>query len=150
MSEKKYVIDACSLIDAAHSYNMKKKSFAYIWDKLGNEIEKGCLISSIEIFDELKDKDLANWARRYKYAFIPLTKEIQEKTTEILYQYPSLIKMKSHKNSNGDPFLIATAIIYDGIVVTNEGTKANGIPFVCHGLGIEYINLGQYLDEILD
>lgn len=150
MSEKKYVIDACSLIDAAHSYNMKKKSFSYIWDKFGSEIDNGNLLSSIEIFDELKDKDLANWAKRYKHAFAPLTREIQEKTTEILDKYPALIKMKSHKNSNGDPFLIATAIIYDGVVVTNEGTKSNGIPAVCQGLGVEYMNLSQYLDEILD
>ena len=150
MSVKKYVIDACSLIDAAHSYNMKKKSFSYIWDKLGSEIDNGNLLSSIEIFDELKDKDLASWAKRYKHAFTPLTKEIQEKTVEILDKYPALIKMKSHKNSNGDPFLIATAIICDGVVVTNEGTKSNGIPFVCQGLGIEYMNLVQYLDVILD
>ncbi len=150
MSEKKYVIDACSLIDAAHSYNMNKKSFSYIWDKFGREIDNGNLLSSIEIFDELKDKDLVNWAKKYKHAFAPLTREIQEKTTEILDKYPALIKMKSHKNSNGDPFLIATAIIYDGIVVTNEGTKTNGIPFVCQGLGVEYMNLNQYLDVILE
>lgn len=150
MSEKKYIIDACSLIEAAHSYNMKKKSFSYIWDKFGSEIDKGNLLSSIEIFYELKDKDLANWAQRYKHAFVPLTKEIQVKTTEVLDEYPALIKMRSHKNSNGDPFLIATAIVYDGVVVTNEGTKSNGIPAVCQGLGIEYMNLRQYLDEILD
>ena len=50
MSEKKYVIDACSLIDAAHSYNMKKKSFSYIWDKFGSEIDNGNLLSSVAVF----------------------------------------------------------------------------------------------------
>ncbi len=150
MSDKKYVIDACSLIEAAHSYNMNKKSFAYIWEKLASEINKGTLISSSEIFDELKDKDLANWAKQYKHCFVPLSKEIQEKTSEILAKYPALIKMRSSKNSNGDPFLIATAMVNNGIVVTNEGPKANGIPVVCSGLGIEYMNLKEYLDEILD
>lgn len=29
-----YVIDACSLINAAHNYNMNKKAFAYIWETL--------------------------------------------------------------------------------------------------------------------
>lgn len=150
MSEKIYVIDACSLIEAAHRYNMSKKTFFYIWDILGKEIEKGCLISSSEIFDELKDKDLANWAKKNKQAFVPLSQEIQQKTKEILEKYPAIIKMKSSKNSNGDPFLIATAMVHNGIVVTNEGTKANGIPAVCQGLGVEYMNLDQYLDVILE
>lgn len=58
--------------------------------------------------------------------------------------------MKSKKNSNGDPFLIATAIVNHGVVVTNEGPKANGIPAVCQGIGIEYMNLSQYLAEVLE
>lgn len=150
MNGKKYVIDACSLIDAAHSYNMSKKSFSYIWEKLGSEIDSGNLLSSSEIYDELKDKDLIGWAKQYKHGFVPLTKVIQEKTTEILERFPELIKMRSIKNSNGDPFLIATALVYNGIVVTNEGLKANGIPAICSSLGIKYMNLTEYLDEILD
>lgn len=58
--------------------------------------------------------------------------------------------MRSSRNSNGDPFLIATAALHNGIVVTDEGTKANGIPSVCQGLGIEYISLSTYLDRILE
>lgn len=150
MSDKIYVIDACSLIEAAHRYNMSKKTFAYIWETLENEIKKGCLISSTEIFDELKDKDLVAWAKKNKQAFMPLCRETQQKTKEILEKYPLMIKMRSSKNSNGDPFLIATAMVFNAIVITNEGPKANGIPAVCHGLGIEYMNLDQYLDLILE
>ena len=145
-----YVIDACSLINAAHNYNMNKKAFAHIWETLEDKIENGELISSAEILTELKDEDLAKWAKAHKSAFIPLTQEVQLKTKEVLAKYPAIIKMRSSRNSNGDPFLIATAALYDGIVVTDEGTKANGIPSVCQGLGIEYINLSTYLDKILE
>lgn len=150
MSRRIYVIDACSLIDAAHRYNMSKRSFAYIWDTFNKEIDEGRLLSSSEIYEELKDDDLANWAKQHKHAFLPLTKEIQDKTREVLEKYPNIIKMRSNRNSNGDPFLIATAIVVGGVVVTNEGTKHNGIPEICQGLGLEYINLSQYLDEILE
>lgn len=150
MSNKKYVIDACALIDAAHRYNMSKRAFTYIWNSFNDEITNGRLFSSIEIFEELKDEDLAAWAKHHKQAFLPLTKDIQEKTKEILEKYPNIIKLRSKKNSNGDPFLIATAMVVGGIVVTNEGTKSNGIPTVCQGLGVKYINLSQYLNEILD
>ena len=150
MNSRKYIIDACSLIEAAHRYNMSKRSFEYIWNTLDNEIDRGNLFSSIEIYEELKDEDLVNWASRHKQAFLPLTKEIQEKTSEILSRFPGLIKLRSRRNSNGDPFLIATAMIMGGVVVTDEGTKHNGIPDVCQRLGIKYITLSQYLDEVLD
>lgn len=147
---KVYVIDACSLINAAHNYNMRKKAFSHIWETFEEKIESGELISSVEILTELKDADLAKWAKAHKEAFVPLTQEVQLKTKEILEKYPAIIKMRSSRNSNGDPFLIATAVLHNGIVVTDEGTKSNGIPSVCQGLGIEYINLSTYLDQILE
>ena len=51
---------------------------------------------------------------------------------------------------NGDPFLIATAILEDGIIVTDEGNKNNGIPMVCESLGLEYMKLNDMLDEVLE
>ena len=68
--------------------------------------------------------------------FLPLSKEVQLKTTEILQQFPQIIKIQTKGSSNGDPFLIATAILEDGVVVTDEGNK-NGIPMVCESLGVE-------------
>ena len=145
-----YVIDACALINLAHRYNLNKKAFSHIWGTLEDKIESGELISSREIYDELKDDDLKEWAYKHKDAFLPLTREIQEKTKEILKKYPAIIKMRSSRNSNADPFLIATAAIYDGVVVTDEGTKQNGIPSVCQRMGIEYINSSDYFDVILE
>ena len=92
-----YVIDACSLINAAHNYNMNKKAFAHIWETLEDKIENGELISSAEILTELKDEDLAKWAKAHKSAFIPLTQEVQVKTKEVLEKYPAIIKMRSSR-----------------------------------------------------
>ena len=115
-----YVIDACALIDAAHNYNMGKKAFAHIWDALDKLVENGTLISSSEILDELKDEDLKTWAKKHKSSFVPLSLEVQEKTKEILQNYPNMIKIQSTSNSNADPFLIATAVLNNGTLVTNE------------------------------
>jgi len=71
-----YVIDSCSLIDAAHQYNMSKKTFAHIWGVFTELIEDEKLISSYEVKDELKDKDLVEWAKDNKTLFYPLTKEM--------------------------------------------------------------------------
>lgn len=150
-----YVIDACALINAAQNYNMTKKSFAHIWDALDTMIQKGELISSTEIMDELKDDGLKTWAKKHKDCFVPLTKEVQGKTSEILAQFPTLIKIRSSGNSNADPFLIATAALQGGTIVTDEKlgdnkTKDYKIPNVCQALQIPYINLHTFLDQILE
>ena len=134
---KKYVIDACALINASKNYNMTKKAFSHIWQAF-NELE------------ELKDDDIVKWAKEHKDAFLPLSKEVQLKTTEILQQFPQIIKIQTKGSSNGDPFLIATAILEDGIIVTDEGNKNNGIPMVCESLGLEYMKLNDMLDEVLE
>ena len=150
-----YVIDACALIDAARNYNMSKKSFSHIWTTLDNLIQIGELISSTEIMDELKDDDLKIWAKQHKECFIPLTRDVQEKTTEVLSKFPTLIKIRSTGNSNADPFLIATAVLQGGTIVTNEKlgdnkTKDYKIPNVCQALNIPYMNLHTFLDQILE
>ena len=148
--KKKYVIDACALINASKNYNMSKKSFTHIWEAFDGLIESGQLVSSSEIFDELKDDDIVQWAKEHKESFLPLTKEVQLKTTEILQQFPQTIKVQTKGCSNGDPFLIATAILEDGVIVTDEGNKNHGIPMVCESLGVQYMKLNDMLDEILE
>ena len=149
------VIDACALIDAARNYNMSKKSFSHIWAALDDLIQNGELISSTEIMDELKDDDLKAWAKQHKECFLPLTRDVQAKTTEVLTQFPTLIKIRSTGNSNADPFLIATAALQGGTIVTNERlgdskTKDYKIPNVCQALNIPYMNLHTFLDHILE
>lgn len=150
-----YIIDACALIDAAKEYNMSKKTFLPIWEALNNLIENKELFTSSEIFDELKDDDLLTWAKQHKDFFVPLTQDIQKYAVDVLKKYPTLIKMKSSSNSNGDPFLVATAIAKKGCIVTNErsGDDKTGdyrIPNVCKGFDIAYMDLHAFLDQIIN
>ena len=149
-----YVIDACALIDAAKEYNMSKKTFSPIWEAFDELIRNGQLITSIEIQDELKDDDLIIWLKEHKEFFVPLTKEIQEQVFDVLKKYPTLIKMKSSSNSNGDPFLVATAIVNNGCIVTNErsGDEKTGdfhIPNVCKGFDIPFMDLHSFIDKLI-
>ena len=149
-----YVIDACALIDAAKEYNMSKKTFSPIWEAFDQLIRNGQLITSTEIQDELKDDDLIAWSKKHKEFFVPLTKEIQAQVFNVLKKYPTLIKMKSSSNSNGDPFLVATAIVNNGCIITNErpGDEKTGdyhIPNVCKGFDIPHMTLHAFIDEIV-
>ena len=142
MDNKIYIIDACSLIEASKRYHLNKKTFKSIWDKFAEMLVEGKLISSIEIFDELQDEDLQEWIKPYKNAFKPLSQEVQANVTKILKEYPQIINVRNTKksSSNGDPFLIATAMCENGniAIVTNEkNTKQFGIPKIC----FEYRNI---------
>ena len=145
---KKYVIDACSLINASKNYNMSKRTFSRIWEILDRLVADGYLISNSEILDELKDDDISAWGKAHKQAFLPLTFEVQKKTKEILAKYPDMIKITTRGSSNADPFLLATAILENGTIVTDEGPS--GIPKICNLEGIPWINLNGFLNEILE
>jgi len=146
MNKDIYVIDSCALINASKNYNMKKQIFSNIWMLLSDLAKSGKLISSQEVKEELLDDDLINWSKENKSIFIPLTEEIQRKATEILKDYPNMIKISTKGSSNADPFLIATAMIYGGVVVSDEGGKQFGIPYVCKELGVKCINFIDLLD----
>jgi hypothetical protein len=134
---------------------MKKNAFAHIWTKLSEMLESGELISSSEVLDELKDDDLLEWVKSHREAFVQLNPTIQSTVTSILKDYPTMIQIKSTGNSNADPFLVATAKVSGGCIVTDERlgdvkSKNYRIPNVCKELGIKYINLREFLDLILD
>jgi hypothetical protein len=154
--QKKYAIDACALIDASKAYPLDKTSFAHVWAKLSEMFRAKTLISSIEVFDELKDKDLQTWIKKHKDCFLPLSEGIQSKTTEILALYPELVKIRPKRSSsNADPFLIATALENDCAVVTNErlgdeSTKDYRIPNICKKYRIRCISLNDFINEIFD
>jgi hypothetical protein len=156
MTQTKYAIDACALIDASKAYPIGKKSFAHVWDKFSELFNDGYLVSSIEVFDELKDKDLQSWIKKHKECFLPLCEKVQSKTTEILSTYPELVKIRPKRSSsNGDPFLIATAISNTCTVVTNErlgdeNTRDYRIPNVCRKYEIPYMSLNEFINEILE
>ena len=66
---KKYVIDACALINASKNYNMTKKAFSHIWQAFNELVENGQLISSSEIFEELKDDDIVKGKLKWRSIF---------------------------------------------------------------------------------
>lgn len=152
MNSRIYIIDASALIEASKTYPLGKKTFQSIWNKIAEMFEEGTLMSSAEIFDEVKDKDISDWLKSYKSKFIPLDETIQTTTKDILNKFPNMINIKKNKksSSNGDPFLIATAIERNGVIVTNEKNGLNRIPAVSKAFNIESINLYQFIDEIME
>ena len=59
-----------------------------------------------------------------------------------------MIKITTKGSSNADPFLLATAILENGTIVTDEGPS--GIPKICNLEGIPWVNLHGFFNEILE
>lgn len=156
MTQTKYAIDACALIDACAFYPIDKQVFAPVWNTLAQLFEQGRLISSCEILEEHRDEKLQTWLKPYRGCFLPLNDEIQACAKRILVDYPQLIRVRSKKasSSSADPFLIGTAIENKCIIVTNETGKGDNpicvkIPDVCKKYKVQCINLKDFIREIV-
>jgi hypothetical protein len=144
----KFVIDTCSLIKLREDY--PPDVFPRVWDMISRLADSGTLISSDEVFEELNVDEavgdpVLTWAEDHRPSFYPLDGFIQGKATEILATYPGLLDLKRNK-SGADPFVIATAINFSCVVVTDELPTKNisgrvKIPDVCSRLSILSINL---------
>lgn len=143
----KYVIDSCSLIRLKEVYPIDV--FSPVWERMTELAECGALVSCEEIYEELEsvqgEKDVVlDWAIAHRSIFYPSDELTQEKVLEILGIHPHLLDLKKAKSS-GDPFLIATAMKFRCIVVSDEkpsgGPGKVKIPDVCKHHNIPCIQL---------
>ena len=151
MSHKEnFVIDASSLIDL-NKFN-PLDIYEKPWEKLEKLIDDGMLFSSIEVFKELVRKDdmLADWIKKHKKMFKPITKKQTETVSQILRKYPSIINVK--KENAADPWVIAlavelseqkTLVTVKWLVVTEEQKRGNRvrIPLICEDYNIDYLKI---------
>lgn len=151
MSHKEnFVIDASSLIDL-NKFN-PLDIYEKPWEKLEKLIDDGMLFSSIEVFKELIKKDdmLADWIKKHKKMFKPITKKQTETVSQILRKYPSIINVK--KENAADPWVIAlavelseqkTLVTVKWLVVTEEQKRGNRvrIPLICEDYNIDYLKI---------
>ncbi|MHB8132022.1 MAG: DUF4411 family protein [Mobilitalea sp.] len=151
MNEQKYVFDSNIFINLQRRH--PNDIFGSLWVKLEELIGGGIIISSTEVFDEITvgDDDLVDWAKKKKNAFLPSNEQVQKTVRDILTRYEKLI-LGGKKTNGADPFVVALAIVYSCIVVTEEikSGKDNPpkIPNVCEAYGVRYINFVTFLREI--
>lgn len=140
----KYIVDTCSFTKLIREY--PPDVFPGVWDKI-NELAEQQKICSVKIvFWEIEEKDdeIADWAEKNRHIFLPMDQDIQEKVKQILRTHSNLLDIRKDK-SGADPFLIAAAMIYKCIVVTEEkpsgGPERSKIPDVCKHYNIKCIRV---------
>ncbi len=137
-----YCFDTSALIHAwIRAY--PPKHFGSLWKQLDGLIATGRMLSSVEVYNELKKKDdeLASWAKdRKDELFREIDDPVQDAVVALMRMYPKLVDTSKGK-SGADPFVIAQAMGANPmlIVVTQEdgGSEARPkIPYVCAQQGI--------------
>lgn len=143
----KYVIDTGPIIDFKHYY---EDVFISLWDRFEELISDGLIISSIEVYRELKKRDdeAALIADRYKTIFRKPGIKEQKYVREILQNHKELIRFKNIAGGSpvADPFLIAQAICEEAILITTEKLKINAhnVPNICRKYDVSHINLKEF------
>lgn len=143
----KYIFDSGPIIDFKHYY---EDVFISLWDRFEELIENGKILSSIEVYRELKqrDDDAAAIANKYKSIFLKPLIEEQQYVKEILIKHSELIRFKNIAGGApvADPFIIAQAIVNKATLVTTEKFKPNAhnVPNICKEYGINVLNLKEF------
>lgn len=127
--------------------------FPTLWIKLDEVINAGEIVATEEVYVELtkKSDELHAWIKDRKHVLVPLSEDIQELATNVLAEYPRLVDTLRNR-SMADPFVIATAMELDAIVVTGEILTGKmdkpRIPDVCEAKGIRWMNFLQMIREL--
>jgi len=144
-----YCIDTSSLI-AAWEERYPPENFPKLWDLFDQAIIDGRIVAPEAVLDETEAKaaELHAWLKERDQMFVALAESIQVRAKEILARHPRLVAAKKQRFA-ADPFVIATAIEHNLIIVTEERPTGNlnrpNIPDVCRDFDVEYISLLQLI-----
>jgi hypothetical protein len=147
-----YSVDTSGWLDGWQRY-YPADVFPSLWSKLDDLITAGEIISSEEVYLELKrkDDDLHAWIQARKQMLVPLDEAIQVHAVGLLDEFPRLVDTLRGR-SKADPFVIATAMARGAVVVTGEPLTGKldkpRIPDVCQLKNIRCITFLQMIREL--
>jgi hypothetical protein len=147
-----YVFDTSSFIKLKHFY---PDIFKSVWTGLDNLVVQKKLISTKEVWNELKngDSDLHTneWLKLRKEIFTTPTSAEMQCVAHIfqIKHFQALIGETQRLKGTpvADPFLIACAKINNGTVITEEQFKPNSakIPNVCSHFKVQCTDLAGFM-----
>lgn len=128
--------------------------FIGLWQQIDQAIFDGIICSPEEVLHELeKGSDgLASELSKRNGLFLPLDQPTQKAVQDVLCVCPSLADHEGERN-RADPFVVATAKLLSGTVVTGERAR-NGptgrhrIPDACNQVGVLSIDWFGFLREV--
>ena len=126
-------------------------TFRSIWDEIENMVATGQVRAVDEVKREIRRKsdEARAWAENCRGLFVPLDREIQMATREVLAAHPRLMGKGGGQRNSADPFVIALALARGGTVVTQEQSASltkPRIPDVCDAMGVPWQTLPAFVN----
>ena len=101
------------------------------------------IVTCSEIFEEIKDKEIKEWIFSQQCTVLEIDDDIQNNVRKIVTENPKMIEFTGKSGtSSGDAFLIATAMKFGLIIITEENKdKQTKIPQISKKYGITAVNI---------
>lgn len=152
MPDRLYILDA-SAIMFGWKEAYQPEAFEQVWERIAELASDGSVVSCMEVFEEIDwPVDLIAWCEERKDLFEPLTLADIEKWNELQPQHPSF-KPKGGKKKWADPWLITKCKLNahkNPVIVTEERKQGQSdLPYVLNQEGIDYINILEFVNEIM-
>lgn len=142
----KYLIDTSSVFAQRPTDMLPRQVHKSLWETIEKSIKEKIIVTCSEIEEEVeKDDIVGDWLWSMQCVVLPIDDEVQRNVRKIVTEHPRMINFSNGKgSSSGDAFLIATAMKYDLIVITEESKdKQNKIPDICKYYGIPTLNITE-------
>jgi len=143
----KFCIDTSSFIHGWRR-DYPPDVFPGVWDSLSQFAGNRILIAPDEVFIELErgGDEIYEWAKAHSEMFLQPDKAVQAEVERIVNTWGSFVPTLSHDGVWADPYVIAFAVVNQGVVVTGEGRVGSNarvpkIPNICDSLGVPCTNL---------
>lgn len=145
----RYIIDTSSILSQKANEPHRRHVYKSQWDKIDEYILEKVIVTCSEVADEIKDEEIKRWLIAQGCVILEIDDEIQLNVRKIVTEHPKMIVFSGNTGtSSGDAFLIATAMKYGLIVITEENPDSPvKIPQVCKSYGIDAVNITELSEK---
>lgn len=143
-----YCIDSSAWIDCWRRW-YPINTFPSMWSNFAGLIDQQRLLTPLMVLDELEavEDGIAPWIKQRPHGVYDVDEAVQQGVRMVMARFPKLVEPRG--KSSGDPWVIATAHVLRGVVVTGEKRTGGGetprIPNVCDSLGINVIGTLEFI-----
>lgn len=149
-----FILDTNSIRVIGNFYPERFPSF---WDKFNGLVGEGRILSVREVYRELDHQvvkpSLREWVESHKNIFLIPTQAETEFVGQffLIPHFQTLIQQRNQLTGSpvADPFVIASAYIKGGCVVSEESFKENSakIPNICAHFGVNCTNIEGLMER---
>lgn len=145
----RYIIDTSAILSQKPDEQHRRTVHRSQWKKIDELIKNQEIVMCSEIFDEVKDPDIKKLLVSLNCKVLEVDDDIQRNVRQIVTECPKLISFTDKSGtSSGDAFLIATAMKYNLVVITEENKQSEKkIPQVCQKFNVESINILELCEK---